>query len=75
MIDRGGRESGHRFWTLDPIDGTKGFLRGDQYVVALALVVKGEVQIGALACPNLGGWIPDHRRTWTRVLENPFNRS
>ena len=54
-IDRGGKESGHRFWTLDPIDGTKGFLRGAQYVVALALVVKGEVQIGALACPNLEG--------------------
>ncbi len=54
-IDRGGKEFGHRFWTLDPIDGTKGFLRSDQYAVALALVVKGEVQIGALACPNLGG--------------------
>ena len=54
-IDRGGKESGHRFWALDPIDGTKGFLRGDHYAVALALVVKGEVQIGALACPNLEG--------------------
>ena len=30
-----------RFWTLDPIDGTKGFLRGDQYAVALALVDGG----------------------------------
>ena len=54
-IDRGGKESGHRFWALDPIDGTKGFLRSDQYAVALALVVKSEVQIGALACPNLEG--------------------
>ncbi len=54
-IDRGGKEPGHRFWALDPIDGTKGFLRGDQYAVALALVVKSEVQIGALACPNLEG--------------------
>ena len=52
-IDRGGKKSGHRFWALDPIDGTKGFLRGDQYAVALALVEKGTVQIGALACPNL----------------------
>jgi HAL2 family 3'(2'),5'-bisphosphate nucleotidase len=42
-----------RFWTLDPIDGTKGFLRGDQYAVALALVVDREVVLGALACPNL----------------------
>ena len=54
-IDRGGKESSHRFWALDPIDGTKGFLRGDQYAVALALVVKSVVQIGALACPNLEG--------------------
>lgn len=42
-----------RYWTLDPIDGTKGFLRGDQYAVALALVEKGRVQIGMLGCPNL----------------------
>jgi 3'(2'), 5'-bisphosphate nucleotidase len=42
-----------RFWTLDPIDGTKGFLRGEQYAVALALVEKGSVQMGILACPNL----------------------
>ncbi|HIE56983.1 MAG TPA: 3'(2'),5'-bisphosphate nucleotidase, partial [Anaerolineales bacterium] len=30
-IDRGSASSGSRYWTLDPIDGTKGFLRGDQY--------------------------------------------
>lgn len=43
-----------RFWTLDPIDGTKGFLRSEQYAVALALVVEGALQVAALACPNLG---------------------
>ena len=37
-IDRGAGEPSDRFWTLDPIDGTKGFLRGDQYAVALALI-------------------------------------
>lgn len=52
-IDHGGADSGKRFWVLDPIDGTKGYLRGDQYAVALALVEDGEVQIGALGCPNL----------------------
>lgn len=41
------------FWTLDPIDGTKGFLRGDQYAIALALIVRGELQVAALACPRL----------------------
>lgn len=42
-----------RFWTLDPIDGTKGFLRGDQYAVALAFVDGGHVVLGVLGCPNL----------------------
>jgi 3'(2'), 5'-bisphosphate nucleotidase len=52
-IDLGGTEAGKRFWVLDPIDGTKGFLRGDQYVVALALVEDGLPHIGVLGCPNL----------------------
>ena len=42
-----------RFWTLDPIDGTKGFLRNEQYAVALALVEGGQVVLGVLGCPNL----------------------
>jgi 3'(2'), 5'-bisphosphate nucleotidase len=54
-IDHGGQQPAERFWTLDPIDGTKGFLRGDQYAVALALLVQGRVQIGVLGCPNLEG--------------------
>jgi 3'(2'), 5'-bisphosphate nucleotidase len=52
-IDRGRASVGRRFWTLDPIDGTKGFLRGDQYAVALALLVDGQVQVAVLGCPNL----------------------
>ena len=52
-IDQGQGEPKGRFWTLDPIDGTKGFLRGDQYAVALALIVGGKVEIGVLGCPNL----------------------
>ena len=53
-IDRGSsREYQDRFWTLDPIDGTKGFLRGGHYAIALALIVKGELQAAVLGCPNL----------------------
>lgn len=52
-IDRGNGEPGGRFWTLDPVDGTKGFLRGDQYAVALGLIEDGQVQLGVLGCPNL----------------------
>ena len=45
--------TGDRYWTLDPIDGTKGFLRGEQYAVALALIERGQVVAGVLGCPNL----------------------
>jgi 3'(2'), 5'-bisphosphate nucleotidase len=52
-IDHGNGTAGSRFWTLDPIDGTKGFLRGQQYAVSLALIVDGELSVAALGCPNL----------------------
>ncbi len=54
-IDRGSRAPNGcgRFWTVDPIDGTKGFLRGDQYAVALALIQDGAVVAGVLGCPRL----------------------
>jgi 3'(2'), 5'-bisphosphate nucleotidase len=53
-IDRGGEGSyRERFWTLDPIDGTKGFLRGEQYAIALALIIEGRVVVSTLACPGL----------------------
>ncbi len=52
-IDYGNGTVGDRFWTLDPIDGTKGFLRQDQYAVALALIENGEVKLGILGCPAL----------------------
>ena len=34
--------SAERVWVLDPVDGTKGFMRGEHYCIALALLVKGE---------------------------------
>jgi 3'-phosphoadenosine 5'-phosphosulfate (PAPS) 3'-phosphatase len=46
-----------RVWCLDPIDGTKGFLRGrtagGQYCVALALIENGIPVLGILGCPNM----------------------
>jgi len=50
-IDRGNGQVCSRYWTLDPIDGTKGFLRGDQYAIALALVEDGDVKVGVMGCP------------------------
>ena len=52
-IDYGNGKVGNRIWTLDPIDGTKGFLRQDQYAIALALIEDGEVKLGILGCPAL----------------------
>jgi 3'(2'), 5'-bisphosphate nucleotidase len=52
-IDHGNGDVASRYWTLDPIDGTKGFLRGDQYAIALAMVEGGEVKVGVLGCPFL----------------------
>ena len=44
---------GRRWWTLDPVDGTKGFLRNEQYAIALALIEDGQVVLGVMGCPNL----------------------
>ncbi|KAA1103693.1 hypothetical protein PGTUg99_005150 [Puccinia graminis f. sp. tritici] len=58
LIDLGKSAGGkpgenRRFWTLDPIDGTKGFLRGGQYAICLALIVDGEAVLGVIGTPNL----------------------
>ncbi|KAJ8545600.1 hypothetical protein K7X08_018183 [Anisodus acutangulus] len=59
-IDRGGKDAcvfGPKpatYWILDPIDGTRGFVRGSEalYVVGLALVVEGKIVLGVMLCPN-----------------------
>ncbi|KAG0476316.1 hypothetical protein HPP92_013157 [Vanilla planifolia] len=54
-----------RFWVLDPVDGTLGFVRGDQYAIALALIEDGEVILGVLGCPNYPmkkQWLNYHQR-------------
>ncbi|KAG2155246.1 3',5'-bisphosphate nucleotidase [Suillus bovinus] len=49
--DKGGPNK--RMWTVDPIDGTKGFLRGGQYAVCLSLIVNSQVVLGVIGCPNI----------------------
>jgi 3'(2'), 5'-bisphosphate nucleotidase len=41
------------FWALDPIDGTKGYLRGQQYAVCLAYIEFGTPVVAVMGCPNL----------------------
>lgn len=42
-----------RTWILDPIDGTKTYIRAQQYAVCLCLVDHGVQQVAVLGCPNL----------------------
>jgi len=55
VLDQGGHPGGPEgtHWVLDPIDGTKGFVRGDQYAVCLGVVQEGALTVGILGCPNL----------------------
>lgn len=70
LIDLGNSPGGSkgRIWTIDPIDGTKGFLRGGQYAVCLGLMVDGDVKVGVLGCPNLP--IDDTARLTAGMGEN-----
>ena len=80
-IGRSQGETKGKIWVLDPIDGTKGFLRGGQYAVALALLEDHEVVAGVLGSPGLvtrhsptGGSLTVAVRdegAWGAPLENP----
>jgi 3'(2'), 5'-bisphosphate nucleotidase len=56
--------SADAYWTLDPVDGTKGFLRGQQYAIALARLERGQVVLAAMGCPNLP-------TDWSRPFDVP----
>lgn len=52
-LDHGrGRET-WRMWTVDPVDGTKGFVAGRRYSLAVGVAEDGLPVAGLLACP---GW-------------------
>ncbi|MCA9035631.1 MAG: 3'(2'),5'-bisphosphate nucleotidase [Planctomycetaceae bacterium] len=84
-IDRGGLQDYRpRFWTLDPIDGTKGFLRNEQYAISLALIVDGKIEVGVLGCPNMRfrdadadapvgvlAWAVRGHGSWMQALDAP----
>lgn len=54
-IDRGQADppGDGAWWAADPIDGTKGYVGGGQYALALALLQGGRPVLGLLACPAL----------------------
>ncbi len=53
MIDHAGAADAEFAWCVDPIDGTKGFLRREQYAVAIGVLRAGQPWAGVLACPSL----------------------
>jgi 3'(2'), 5'-bisphosphate nucleotidase len=59
--------SADAYWALDPVDGTKGFLRGQQYAIALAYLERGQVELAAMGCPNLP-------TDWSRPFDDPDPR-
>ena len=52
-IDHAGAPGAEYAWCIDPIDGTKGFLRREQYAVAIGVLREGRPWAGVLVCPNL----------------------
>jgi histidinol-phosphatase len=56
-----------RRWIVDPIDGTKGYVRGmPVWATLLALQEKGEMTVGVVSAPALG------RRWWAARDEGAF---
>ena len=51
-LDFGVDRSAARTWVIDPIDGTKGFLARRHYVVAVGLLLAGQVSEGIVAAPG-----------------------
>jgi histidinol-phosphatase len=57
--EHGATGEGPRQWVLDPIDGTKNFVRGvPVWATLIALLVEGRVEVGVASAPALG------RRWW-----------
>jgi histidinol-phosphatase len=62
-------ESSPRRWIVDPIDGTKGYVRGmPVWATLLALEQEGELVLGAVSAPAL------HRRWWAVRGQGAFTR-
>lgn len=69
MGEEYGRTDGPRQWILDPIDGTKNFVRGVPIWATLVALLEGdECTVGVVSAPALG------RRWWAALGEGAFTR-
>ncbi|HEX3778258.1 MAG TPA: histidinol-phosphatase [Pseudonocardiaceae bacterium] len=65
--ERGGEVGAGRSWLIDPIDGTKNFLRGvPAWASLIALLVDGKPVVGVASAPALG------RRWWAGAGEGAW---
>lgn len=65
--ERGGTIGAGRAWVLDPIDGTKNFLRGvPAWATLIALASGGRPEVGVISAPALG------RRWWAAAGEGAW---
>lgn len=65
----GADERGERCWIVDPVDGTKNFVRGvPVWATLLALQVEGHTRVGVVSAPALGRrwWAARGAGAWTR---------
>lgn len=44
--------SSKRKWTIDPIDGTKGFQEGLSYAIGLGLIIESDLTLSVIGIPN-----------------------
>jgi histidinol-phosphatase len=66
--EHGSTGNGARQWVVDPIDGTRNFLRGvPVWATLIALVVDGEPVVGVVSAPALGRrwWAARGAGAWT----------
>lgn len=64
---------GPRFFLVDPLDGTKGFIRGDtHFTVNIALVDNGRAVAGAVVAPATGeAWYTEGGQAMKRTGDGP----
>ncbi len=66
--EQGSTGSGARRWIVDPIDGTKNFVRGvPVWATLISLVVEDEVVLGVVSAPQLQKrwWASSGKGAWT----------
>ncbi len=68
-LDWGRGRDAARTWIIDPVDGTKGFLAGRRYSIAIAPLEHGIPAAGVLASPGYGSGLLFYAQGGTGYIE------